>query len=284
MSKLMNIGSLIDTSWEHYREHFGDLLRISAWTTIFLLIHVIAVSFYPLGLEGSERLLTGSETFGFILFLVNSLVVGPVIGLWVVTALILAIDKQASGKAVKMHVLSLEAWKLFLPHLWVRIVLAVLYGLSMIAPVAVLWAISRYVSTILPYMLTMLLMFASLLLFLIPLMLLVHWAFAQFNVVLANERGITAVNNSWKMTKGRFFEVASRLIIPKVLYFIVLLLVQMFLLLVVRVIMFTFAGDDGQIAARVEWIVLSASYIIPLIFINPLIFVTDYLIFKGLKS
>ena len=283
--KWIGIGALIDSSWDHYRAQFGDLVRISAWFLIFVLLHIIAVSFYPIGAEELNRDLFASEIFGVILFLLNTLVIFPAISIWMVTSLIRSIDNHDNGKKTSMHKVSTEAWKLFFPQLWVRVVGGAVYAAAAVLPVAILYLISHSLGGILPFGASIALMFLALALFIVPLALLVYMAFAYYEFVLAKKRGWNAVKQSILRVKGKFWPVAIRLVTTKALYFLVLYLVQYLLIIVIGVaVLALIPADNELLALRIDWILLPASYVVLLIFINPLIFITDYKIYRELTK
>ncbi len=283
--KWSGIGALIDASWDHYRAQFGDLIRISAWFLIFVLLHIIAVSFYPIGADELNRKLFGSEIFGVVLFLLNTLVIFPAISIWMVTSLIRSIDNHEKGKKTSMHKVSGEAWKLFFPQLLVRIIGGALYTAAAVMPVAILYLISRGLGGILPFGASIALMFLALALFIVPLALLVYMAFVYYEFVLAKKRGWNAVKEGILRVKGHFWPVTLRLVTTKALYFLVLYLVQYLLIIVIGIAVLALTPADNELLAmRIDWMLLPVSYVILLIFINPLIFVTDYKIYRELTK
>lgn len=280
---LIGIGALIDTAWEDYRKHFANNIRVTAWLAVFVLLHVIAISFYPIGAEELDRVLTGSEWFGIGLFLVNTLVILPVISVWMVNALIARIDADTSGKALSMHKLATEAWRLFLPQLWVRILVGIVFVAAFAIPLALLSLTSQVLSNALPFSASLLLMFVGLLLFLIPLVLMIFLAFVFFALVLNKKRGAAALKESVARVKPALWAVAWRLIVPKLLYFGVLLLVQYVLLMILGMLVGAVASNgDALLAVRMDWMLQPILYVLLLILVNPIVFITDYHIYRSL--
>jgi hypothetical protein len=283
--KWQGIGALIDNSWDHYRAQFGDLLRITSWFLIFILLHIVAVSFYPIGAQELNRDLFTSEIFGVVLFLINILIIFPAISVWMVNALIRSIDNHENGKKTSMHKVSTEAWKLFLPQLWVRIIGGALYAVTAVLPIGILYIISNLLGGILPYGVSVALMFASLVMFAIPMALLVYMAFIYYEFLLGKKRGWNAIKQSILKVKGNFWPVALRLILPKSLYFIALYLIQFLILTAIGILVIALTPADNELlATRIDWILLPSTYVVLLMFFNPLLFITDYKIYKTLTK
>lgn len=281
---LPSIGALIDLSFEHYKRQFGDLLRVTGWLGAFILLHIIAISFYPIGAQELTRQLTGSELFGVALFVVNTLIVLPVTLLWAMNALIRVIHLGAADKSVKMRAVSAEAWRLFLPQLWIRVLVVVVFFVALAVPLVALELVAR-VGASLPFSVSMLLMLLSLALFLAPLALIVLLAFPHFELVVDGRRGWQAVVQSAHKIRRAFWPVLARLAAPKALYFLIAFLAQYLLLIVLRVVILAVAPvDDDLFAARIEWMLQPVTSIVILIFLNPLLFVTDYHIYTRLPN
>ncbi len=281
----IGIGALIDTAWEDYRKHFANNIRITAWLGVFVLLHIIAISFYPIGAEEIDRALSGSEWFGVGLFLINTLIILPIISIWMVNALIARIDADARGKALSMHKLATESWRLFLPQLWVRILVGVAFVVAFAIPFALLWLTSQVLSGTLPFLVSLLFMFVALLLFLIPLVLMVYLAFVFFALVLDKKHGVLALKESMARVKQGVWGVAWRLIVPKLLYFGVLLVVQYVLLMILGMLVSAMAsGGDALLAVRLDWILQPTLYVLLTILVYPIVFITDYRIYRSFPT
>ncbi len=284
MNQLIGIGALIDRSWDHYRAHLPMLLKITAWMLIVAAINVVAILLYPLR-TGEIGVLTGAEQFGEILLLLNNTVVAIVIGTWVVNALIEAIRTQMNGERATLPAITKTAKRLFWPQLWVRIMVSIVYVVALLAPFGVFWLATNVGSAALPSWLLFFLLFLSLLLFLIPIALAVILAFPSFAVVIDGKRGWAAIKESAARVRGRFWAVTARLLIPKLLYFGLFFVAQFLLVLLIRVIAFgLLSSEDSLMAVRVEWLALATSYAVLFIFLNPILFITDTLVYLGLKK
>ncbi|OGL89228.1 hypothetical protein A3I45_01350 [Candidatus Uhrbacteria bacterium RIFCSPLOWO2_02_FULL_53_10] len=282
---LIGIGALIDLSWEHYRKHFANNIRITAWLGVFIILHIIAASFYPIGAQELDRSLTGSEWFGIALFLINTIIVLPIVSIWMVNALIRRIDVDVRGKSMTMHKLATEAWQLFFPQLWVRILTALAFGIAFAIPLMLLSVSSQFLSQVLPFGVSMLLMFIGLLLFLVPIVLMIYLAFVYFAFVLNKARGLNALKASVACVRGHFWPITWRLVLPKLLYFGILLAVQYVLLMLLGVFVGAAASDGNTLlAVRIDWIVQPMIYMILIIFAYPMLFITDYHIYRSLAT
>ena len=284
MSQLIGIGALIDRAWEHYRTLLPALLKVTVWMLVVAAINVVAILLYPVR-EGAILSLTGSERAGEIILLVNNTLIALVIGTWVVNALIETIRVQISGERVSLLQVTKTAKKLFWHQLLVRVQVALLYTIAFLAPLGVFWFATNVLSEVLPVGLLSFVLFLALLLFLIPIALLVYLAFSSFAVVVDGKRGWAAITESISRVRERFWAAAGRLLIPKLLYFGVFFLAQFLLVLLIRVIAFGLVPESDPVTAvRVEWVALATSYAVLFVFLNPLLFITDYLVYLGLKK
>ena len=283
--KLIGIGALIDSAWEQYRKQFSTLIKISAWTLLITAINIVVILLYPIDAAEMTRDLTGGEIFGIILMFVNNIVFAAIVGIWVVNALITAAHKYTEGASVNMKVISKSAWKLFFPVLWVRILLIVAYVVAAAIPVLLFWLVTMVLAGWLPTFLMFLLLFISLLLVLPAIALVIYLAFAIFAAVMDGKRGTAALRYSASLLKNRFWPVLARLLVPKLLYFGVFFLAQFLLVIIVGVVMYGIFQDTTAVAAaRIEWIALYVSYAVLFILLNPMLLVTDHIIYNNLKK
>src|SRR3989338_4036558 len=127
-AKLISIGELIDISWERYREHLGAYLSISAWTLLVAILNVIAVAFYPSAstILVSKTALTGLETFGVALYAISSLVVAPLLNIFVLIGITRIIQSVLSGRGASMKRTMSEIRQRFWPTTLISIMLALI--------------------------------------------------------------------------------------------------------------------------------------------------------------
>lgn len=283
---LVGIGALIDGAWEQYRKRFPQLMKVSSWLFVIVLINIIAISVYPFDLTRETRTLTGLEVFGVVLFVVNNLILGYIVfRVWILNALIDMVDKHAGGTTIKMDRLSKRAWKLFLPQLVVHILMIIIYLIASAVPFVAYWIITSFLGPILPVGLTFLLLFLALLLFLIPLALLVYLLFAPFSVVLDKQRHIDAIKHSIRIVHGRFWAITWRLVVPKFLYFGALFVLQWLLLILLQTVILGIVQDADLVTlARIDSIITMVSYTVLVVLIYPIILITDYLLYRQLRG
>ncbi|HBU28084.1 TPA: hypothetical protein DEB00_03145 [Candidatus Uhrbacteria bacterium] len=284
MNQLIGIGALIDSAWEHYRAHHKFLLKISAWLLVVSIINVIAILLYPIDAVATTQT-TLSEKIGIILLFVNNTIVATVIGTWTINALIRAIQSQESNVKLTFKKLNKAAWGLFVPQLLVRLYYLLLVVGAFLLPLLLFWFLTNIGVGFLPSLILFSLLFVSLLLFLPPIALMIYLAFAGFALVEDGKRGMAAVRASMELVKKRFWAVALRLLIPKLLYFGVFFLLQFLLIIVIRIIAYSvLQGTDVLSAMRVEWIALTLSYSVLFVFLNPMLLITDHLLYSHLKK
>ncbi|PIR47625.1 hypothetical protein COV06_02315 [Candidatus Uhrbacteria bacterium CG10_big_fil_rev_8_21_14_0_10_50_16] len=284
MNQLIGIGALIDNAWEHYRTHYKSLLKISVWLLVISVINVVAILLYPIDITAATAT-TFSEKIGIILLLINNLVFAVIVGTWMLNALIKAIHTQSTGTKLSYKKLNAGSWKLFLPQLFVRFLCLLFIVVSLLLPVLLFWFLTNVGVTFLPSLVLFPLLFAALLLLLPPVALVIYLAFSVFAVVEDGAHGLAALRASIVVVKKRFWPVALRMLIPKLLYFGVFFLLQYFLMIIIRVIGYSvLQGTDVLSAARVEWIALTLSYSVLFVFLNPILLITDHLLFSHLKK
>ena len=281
---LIGIGALIDQSWEHYRTHYKTLLKVSAWLLLVTAINVVAIMLYPIDVATIDGIST-SQMVGFVLLILNNTVVAVIVGTWLINMLIGTIKAQSQGGKVQLKALNKQSWRLFFPQILVRIELLVVYGVAMLLPLLLFWFVTNIATTFLPTALVFILLFASLLLFLPPIALAAYLAFTSFALVEDGHKSTRALKESVARVKGRFWPVAFRLLIPKLLYFGIFFLVQFLLVIVIRILMLSVLQADNVLSAvRVEWIALMGSYSILFVFLNPMLMITDHILYNNLKK
>lgn len=284
MNQLIGIGALIDRSWDHYRAHYKTLLKISVWLLLVAVINIVAILLYPIDATAATDTSVW-EKIGIALLVLNNTVVAIVIGTWMINALIGAIKAQTGNVKLNLQKLNQASWKLFFPQILVRVYLLLVYIAAFLLPMLLFWFVTNVGSTFLPTSVLFLLLFVALLLFLPPVALMVYLAFSVFALVEDNMRGWAAIKESLARTKNRFWPVAFRLLLPKLLYFGIFFLLQFLLVIVIRIIAFgIFQSGDVLSAIRVEWIALTVSYAVLFVFLNPMLLITDHILYNNLKK
>lgn len=290
----MSVGTIIDQSWSHYRQHFIELMSVAAWLILPTLLYIVSTWFYPdftLGLETTfqfQTKLSPSETFGIILYAVNFFLITPIISLWVSNTLIRLLDREWNKVSVRLRQLSREGWRLFFPRLLVGVIMT----LILLAPI-IIFVISLVVSgsflreeigqpfrflisALAP--LGFLIMVAGLLLFGLRLY------FAKFALLVDGEHGRAAINSSWQMTRGLWWPTFWRLIVPKVVFMTGFLVLQFLFSGLLRLLTSNIAGLNFELGVRLDSIGSAVIIMILGAIATPLLLNADFLVFRGLRE
>ena len=234
MPHLLSVGHIIDHAWEHYKKYFLSLMSIAAWLLLPTLIGIIALALYPSATTIlSERDLTVVEMIGSGLWIVNSFIITPIIGIWIFICLTRLIHGQLEQKHLPLQTISKAGWKLFLPSIWVGILvtLIALASFLFMAPGFLLNALAstKDLSVLGNISMILILIGIALSVFFI-VRWMVHYALAEYALIIDEKRGTLALTHSRILVEGRFFAVLGRLIVPNMVFLLIALIAQSVLL------------------------------------------------------
>jgi hypothetical protein len=112
--KLISVGQLIDQTWEHYREHWKELISLSAWMLIPTIIAMLATAFYP---SASTMLMAANfstlEYTAVVVWFLNNTLLLPIAGLLVFIMTIKMIAAQREKTKTSLNSLIKNSAKLF---------------------------------------------------------------------------------------------------------------------------------------------------------------------------
>ena len=116
---LISVGQLIDHSWEHFRKHFVEVMSISCLLFIPTIFGIISLAIYPnASTLLSERALTQSETFAVALWLINTGLITPIVGIFVFIGLVRLIRSQFEKTKISLNELFHIHFKMFSFEIW----------------------------------------------------------------------------------------------------------------------------------------------------------------------
>lgn len=283
---LISIGQILDRSVHHYAKYFIELMSISAWLLIIVVLNVVSTWFYPSALN--QVALTGlgaSEWFGIILYSLTFFVATPVISLWVSNNLMMVIDRQDQGQPVNLKAIGRQSWRLFFPRLLVSVLVGLIYlAILLVFVPGVIMLIAAEESAVIPGLAALFLIggiFIG-----IPLLLLaiVRLFFAPFALVLDGHHGRQALQASDRLVQGRWLSTLVRLFIPQLIFYLGFFLLQAFLLFVLKQVILTVAGLNVDLAIRLYSIGSGTIFILLTILITPLALTAATLLYKSLRS
>lgn len=286
MKQMLSVGQIIDIAWEHYRKHFVELVSISAWFLILAVLYTVSFLIYPTTLD----LVTGVElsvweNVGLYLAMFTSLIVGPVLGLWLFIALVKLIDQEMKEKKVDLKQIAMGSWKYFWPLLLVNVLftLLILAPLVLVLPGLVLSILSPTVP-ILGLLGSILAVGGTIALLILVVWWAIKYFFIGYSVVLENKKGKTAFRHSAGLVKGRYWQIFWRLVIPKLVFFSAFALIQFFITLIISYIVTGAAGLNMEMAEKLLRISNAVIVIVITALLNPLVLTADYLVFESAKA
>lgn len=290
MAKLnISVGEIIDKSWHYYKNHFGELMSVSGWLLVAAVVNVIALAFYPsASVVLSERAYTTPETIGVFMLIISNFVVTPLIGIWVTATLVRLIDAIISGRETTLKKVVQEGKKYFWPFLLVSILfsLVIFATLLFLTPgFLFIWAGSTLTGATSVAMIgTFLLIIGTVVASVLAVLWGIRFFFYTFTLLVDNHRGRDSLKESNRLVKGNFWDVVVRLVIPKLLFFIVFAFGLFVAITIANVVVSGAAGLNIDLQVRLNTIVTGVLVLIQAVLINPIILIADYLIYKDLKK
>jgi len=287
-SNLITVGQIIDQAWDHYRKHFVEIISVAAWLLILGALYTIAFAFYPSTTDIlTSQSFTGLQTFGIVLASLTSFILAPIMGIWLFSAIVKMIDKQAKAEKIDLKKHAKGSFKIF----WPLVLINILFTLLIASPI--LLFLPGVILGIVGGMMTNgILTFIGVLLFVIGLIaaviIMTLWSiryfFVGYALVIDNQRGKSAFKESHSITKGRFWAILWRLLVPKILYFLILALAQYLIVTIVFVVISALMGNNIDLAERIYSILQTLVGVSLAILINPMVLIADYLIYQSVKT
>jgi hypothetical protein len=281
MKPLISIGSLIDTSFEHYRKHLPSILGITLWLLVAAIPSAIGIL---LSREGDDLGLATWASFGLN-------VVGGVItvlaSLHISVALILAVREQRKGKSIDPRVVLRKAFSLDLSYIWAMIlknIFAVLLPLIplILAFAAFIFAL-RSENTLLVNSLSILAFIAILIALGGAIKFSLTYNFVPYATVLEGKRGMESLRTSATLVRGRWWETFWRSFLPKALYTLIFVVALGVILWVTGIIAIAVSQESFVIA---KFFALLNFFISTLVnaFMLPLLLLNDYYLYDNLQE
>ena len=290
MGKLITIGQILDTAFEHYTRHFKVFMQVSFWlfaVSIFAVVGVILQPAYEMDYLIEYSLLSGSEYAGLIISLIGVVVLAPIIGVWITVALIQIEDNIIKNKAAKFKSIAVDSWKKFFSYVWIAILKAVILLIPALAvvPGFALVALNIYVDggVWLGAVSLILLVLGAIAGLILIATLSVLLAFPAFALVSDNVRGVSALKESKKLIQGRFWSVLWRLFVPKMIFTAGLIVVQIILLVIIYPLL-GFSSLDAEALYKISSILDNITSIGLSALVAPLYIIADYLIYDSLRK
>ncbi len=289
MSKLISIGELIDQSWERYRAAWPLYLGISGWIAAVILLDIVAIAFYPNArtlVSGAG--LTASETFGLVLYIVATYMVGPLLGFWIFVSLLRAAKAQDEGHRVTAGRAMREAKSQFLPSLGAAILVGALVLLALVVsggPVAILLVLGNWLQwNPLLILGNVLIAVAIIVAFVLTIRWSIEYFFAPYLPIFENRKSVESMHRSRTLVHGRFWAVFWRLVIPKLVFALFGLIALTVVGYVMNVFIAAAAGLNLDVYARLSSVSITVFPLAIAAIINPLFVIADTLLYRSLNN
>lgn len=292
MPNIITLGSLIDKTVEHYRDHFKELIGITLWLIVASAPFLFSSYIAPAGIDAS------TPTAELVTYLIlNSLgaITTTLAALWIGTTLIQTIHARAQGQTPDHVALGKKAWK-YVPNM---------FTLSFCIGVAVLLAAA---ALLLPGFLLVLLNHADgtlgaalgiggvLLLFGGSIGLLyaiirysVEISFAQFFLVLEQDPKFSlktlwkTVQSSRSVVRGSWRAVALRIFIPNAIISLIAFGITFVISVLTTLLLSLAAGSLSVFAVTLIAIGVTLCTFIINCLAMPLYSLATYYLYDGIK-
>ncbi|MCH8049576.1 hypothetical protein IH979_02595 [Patescibacteria group bacterium] len=291
MSKLISVGQIIDGAWTHYTKHFQSLMKISLWFFLIPLLMLIATILTPvedLATLLDNQLITVGNIIGLVIGGLATLVVSPIVGIWIFLNLVQAIDRQASGKKVNFKTTNRAAWKLFFPYIWAAVLkgLVILLPLLLILPGLILIFTNVEIEGgvflgALSLLLTFLGVVAA---FLLVAKFGIELSFVEFELVLNRKRGVQTLKGSRAIVKGRWWQVLWRFLLPTAVFSFGVLIAELVLVLFYTLLLAALTTLGEAAVVRIDAIAQSIITFGMAAVSTPLFVIVGYLIYDSLRK
>ena len=290
MARLISLSELIDRVWEQYRASLLSFLSISGWVLVPGLLYVIALAFYPtvdtIILSDS---LTNSQSVGVVLFAVTRNVVAPILAFWVFLACVhFGSDQLERGRA-DVRTAMAEGWKRFLPALGATALFVVLLFASFfltMGPGFLLSILTSSTKTGWVVGIRNILMVAGVVgAAYFSIRWFLEYQFAPLIAALGDKKPLDAFKTSAGLLKGRFWAVAVRSVVPKIVFVLLGGAGLWALSTVSSVGLSMLSGFGLPFVARLgSFMSILFSWVLYPMFILPLVYLCDVHLYRSLKE
>ncbi len=286
---LITVGQLIDDSWETYRSKIVEYLAVSCWILITAILYVVALAFYPAASKLQfGAVLTGTDVFGVYLYALTTFIIAPIMTFWVLTSITRMVRTHLSRKRPDHKKALKEGWKIFIPAAITTIMVVLMVGLAILigfAPPAIVAAIGQ------SFGLTSLIVIGSLLLIagmFVSVFLSIRWMgyyfFGPIATMLDGARGMKALELSRDLVRDRFWAVLARIAVPKLVFIIFGVFAMYLAAFAARILIDASAGLNLDLQLRITTMTETVVPILIVVLINPLIIISDVLLYRSLKE
>ena len=284
MPQLLSVGQLIDHSWEMYRKRFTELMGIAAWLYLPVLLGIVALAIYP----GASTLLSGRplsfvEATGVILWLISTFIAGPAMATWIFVVLIKVIVAQISEKRANIGAAMRDGQRLFWPLVLVNLLIIGVLFLPWAFTIPG-WIVIQFPGATVKGLGSLLLSVGILVAAVVSVRWLIYYSYASITLSSEEMRGRAALRRSRELIEGRFWSALIRMILPKIIFFIVLATATGIVAEGADTLLRSYVGLNADLYVRLTGIVTLLLASTSAVLINPLLLITDCLIYENLRE
>ena len=288
-NNLISVGELIDQSWTLYRAQFRAFMSLSGWLLIVAILNIIALILYPtVGALSLHSSLSHSEITGVLLYIFANFVVSPLLGLGIFIAMTQAADNTIEKRSFTFKQILLGTKNRYGSALIVTVLAACMIILAQIITIGPgilfvtlgLW-INNAVILALADILMMLGAVASLIL---TIRWIMYYFMAPYANVLDGTQKKDALVRSRTLISGRFWRALLRVVLPKFVFFLFGLFFVTFISLLIQLLVNGSTGLSIDTSVRIGSLANSILPLLITILINPLMILSDVLLYKNLKG
>ncbi len=287
---LISVGQIIDRSWEHYTKHFKAIMSVALWYFLVAFLLMIGAILSPTnnGLLVQGGSFTVLEALGLSITVLTSLIVTPLVGIWIFMTLAKIVDAQENNKPFDQKEINKNTWSKMISY----IVMGLLRGLAVFAPVLIILpGLALLLINIFTDGGAVLGSFGLILTFLGTLtaiagcfFVVMKLSFSGFELVLNGKSSIESIKSSMNLVKGRFWPTALRLVLPKLVYSIPIIILHLGSIAVLNVGLASFSTVNNEVIFKIANISGSLITMIITALAVPIILISDYLVYESLRK
>ncbi len=289
MKSLIPIGDLIDQSWNTYRANLPFFLQLSGWLVVVAILNTLALLLYPnAGAIAYHARFTFGEVTGVILYGLSNVILSPLLGFWVFISLTIGAKSVIIGERMSIKNIMVETKRRYVPALAVTILVGLTLLLAQIitlGPSIILGAIGYAMQNAwflgIANALLIIGLVASLIL---TSRWTVSYVMAPYAAILDRAKNKQALQQSRSLTQGKFWNVLSRIILPKLVFLLFAFLIVALANLATNAFVINATGLNLDTQQRLQDLILSVLPMFLAIFLNPLIFLSDVILYQNLRE
>jgi hypothetical protein len=289
-TKLISLGQILDSTWDFYTKNFKTIMKVTVWFFLISLFTIMGSILSPAGNAQfliEQDLLTLGHKLGMIISILAPSIGTGIVSIWIFLSLVRTIDELQTKKRSDLKAVSKKSWKDFFPYL----IMSFLRGVIFIIPtLAVLPGLVLIVASIglsggigfsgFAIALTILGAVTGIILL---ALFWVWFSFPGYEMVLEGKGIMQSLKESKRLVKGRFWPVFWRLLIPKVIFTVFVIFIQVAVDFVFTLFIVNPAISPEAFMRMTDIIgnlVLTTITVLTL----PLYIIADYFIFDSLKK